>query len=141
MIEPDNIPNWLLRNLPHVLAPSICQIFNTTTREGLLPDLWKSDNIVPILKANFPRFIKEDLSPISLIAGLSKELKGIVGGWMFEIISDKRDRCQFGGFRGSSTIHALVKMVHTWLVSAEGKKDHMSFLTSRKPSIMWTTLS
>ena len=65
---PDNIPNWLLRDLPQVLAPSTCQIINNSIQKGLFPALWKSANIVHINKATvnkrgiYPSHLRESLA-------------------------------------------------------------------------------
>ena len=41
---------------------------------------------------------------------------------MLDYIVDRLDVNQYGGLRGLSTIHALVDMLHTWLLTAEERK-------------------
>ena len=96
----------------------------------------RSAIVIPIPKVNPPRIISEDLRPISLTATLSKQLEKIVGGWMLDYIVDRLNVHQYGGLRGLSTTHALVDMVHTWLLTTEEKKashvDHTVLVTKCK---------
>ena len=132
-IGPDDIPSWILRDHALILAHPVCTIFNASIREGFVPTIWKSANVIPIPKANPPRVINKDLRPISLTAVLSKSLERIVGGWMLDLIFNKLDSNQYGGLKGSSTTHALVDMVHTWLLAAEERKaSHVVLLDYRK---------
>ena len=48
-------------------------------------------------------------------------------------IIDRLDVNQYGGLSGLSTTHALVDMVHTWLLAAEERKaSHAVLLDYRK---------
>ena len=68
-----------------------------------------------------------------MTAVLSKQLEKIVGGWMLDYIVDRLDVNQYGGLKGLSTTHALVDMVHTWLLTAEERKaSHVVLLDYRK---------
>ena len=52
---------------------------------------------------------------------------------MLDYIVDRLDVNQYGGLRGLSTTHALVDMVHTWLLMAEERKaSHVVLLYYRK---------
>ena len=52
---------------------------------------------------------------------------------MLDSIIDRLDVNQYGGLRGLSTTHALVDMVHTWLLAAEERKaSHVVLLDYRK---------
>eukprot|EP00800_Vazella_pourtalesii_P009617 TRINITY_DN2419_c2_g1_i1.p1 TRINITY_DN2419_c2_g1~~TRINITY_DN2419_c2_g1_i1.p1 ORF type:complete len:141 (+),score=0.73 TRINITY_DN2419_c2_g1_i1:86-508(+) len=107
------------------LAHPISTILNPSIREGYLPAIWRSTIVIPFLKVNPPRNISKDLRQISLTAALSKQL---VGGWMLDYIVDGLVVNRYGGLRGLSTTHALIDIVHTWLLAAEeGKLDTWSF--------------
>ena len=55
-------------------------------------------------------------------------------------IVDRLDVNQYGGLRVLYTTHALVDMVHTWLLTAEERKaSHVVFWTTVKLSITWIT--
>ena len=45
---PDNIPPWMVNNYAHLLAAPVTAIFNSSLREGKLPDLWKTATVVPV---------------------------------------------------------------------------------------------
>ena len=42
---PDNVPAWILNNHANVLAGPLTAIFNSSLREGIIPDTWKSANV------------------------------------------------------------------------------------------------
>ena len=69
----DNLPNWVLYELPGVLALPICAIVNCSMRK--LPGLWKSATTCPISKKTPARAVETDLRPISLTCILPKELE------------------------------------------------------------------
>ena len=132
-IGPDDIPSCILRDHALTLAHPICTIFNASIREGYLPAIWRSAIVIPIPKVNPPRTISKDLRPISLTAVLSKQLEKILGGWMLDYIVVRLDVNQYGGLRGLFTTHALVDMVHTWLLTAEERKaSHVVLWDYRK---------
>ena len=137
--SPDDIPSWILRDHALTIAHPICTIFNASIREGYLPAIWKSPIVIPIPKVNPPRIISKDLRPTSLTAVLSKQLEKIIGGWMLDYTMDRLDVNQYGGLRGLSTTHALVDMVHTWLLTAEERKaTHVLLLDNRKAFELFT---
>ena len=47
---PDNIPAWVLKEHANYLAAPLTSIFNFSLREGVLPTVWKSANIIPLPK-------------------------------------------------------------------------------------------
>ena len=55
---------------------------------------------------------------------------------MLDSIADRLDVNQYGGLRGLPTTHALVNMVHTWLLAVEERKasyvDHTVLVTKYK---------
>ena len=60
-VGPENIPNKLLKDFAHKLAPVIRNIYNQSLKEGYIPSLLKSSIITPIPKVNPPREMKSDL--------------------------------------------------------------------------------
>ena len=51
---PDNIPAWVLKDQAYTLASPLTAIFNSSLREGVLPQEWKMANVIPLPKANPP---------------------------------------------------------------------------------------
>ena len=110
---PDNVPAWILKNHANILAGPLTAIFNSSLREGIIPDTWKSANIIPVPKVNPPNTIEKDIRPISLTPIASKTLE----------FAKNIKRNQFGGMGGASTTDALVEMIHRWS-EATDKLDH-----------------
>ena len=46
---PDDIPDLILRDHALTLTYPTCTIFNASIREGFLPTIWKSANIIPTI--------------------------------------------------------------------------------------------
>jgi len=111
---PDEVPNWLWRDFSRYLAEPVCSIYNASIRQGVVPNIWKCANVVPIPKVNPPASIESDLRPISLTPTVSKILESIVGKHILSEMGNKIDTRQFGGLRGRSTTHALVDILHHW---------------------------
>ena len=111
---PYNIPPWMVNNYAHLLAAPVAAIFNSSLREGKLPDLWKTATIVPVPKKHPPSSLENDIRPISLTPILAKVFEGIVLNWVDDVITPQIYERQFGGLAGTGTTAAFVEMVHTW---------------------------
>ena len=114
--SPDEIPNWILKSCA---STSICSIFNISIKNGNAPKLWKCADDLPLCKVAQQKTIKNYLRPISLSAVVSKILESFVFSWLAEIVMPNIDPFQFGCVKRSSTKHALVHLVHSWLVDLE----------------------
>lgn len=121
-IGPDDIPNWLLKNFASSICRPVCSIFNSSIRQGHVPVLWKSADVLPIPKMSNPQSIESDLRPISLTPVLSKLLEDNIFQWLCPIILPQIDPRQFGCIKKSSSTHALIHLLHTWLASTETPK-------------------
>ena len=53
-------------------------IFNASLREGYLPPIWKSAEVVPVPKLHPPISIHNDLKPISLLPTIAKVFEKVV---------------------------------------------------------------
>ena len=94
---PDNVPAWILKNHANILAGPLTAIFNSSLREGIIPDTWKSANVIPVPKVNPPNTIEKDVRPISLTPIASKTLESIILNMVNEKIAENIKRNQFGG--------------------------------------------
>ena len=72
---PDGVPNWLLREFAPLISDPVAAIFNASVREGYVPLIWKSAEVIPAPKVNPPISIQNDLRPISLLPTLAKVLE------------------------------------------------------------------
>ena len=103
----------------HQLSQTVCSTYNSSIREGYVPTLWKSADVLPLGKIPQPQCVDSDLRPISLIPVLSKVLEGFVFNWIAPIVMPYIDPYQFGNVKKSSTTHALVHLLHYWLSALE----------------------
>lgn len=111
---PDELPNWIIRDLAPILSKPVTSLFNASIREASVPALWKCATITPLPKVSIAQNIETDLRPISLTSVLSKILESFVSDWLWDFVKDKLHQNQFGGVKNSSTAHALTKMLHDW---------------------------
>jgi len=104
---PDGIPNWLLRDFSSLLCQPIAAIYNLSIRQGSVPRIWKSAEVVPVPKIHPPTSIQDVLRPISLLPTLAKVLEGIVRDWLMPSLALEPllDENQFGCHPGRSTTH------------------------------------
>ncbi len=97
-------------------------IFDSSLREGIIPETWKSANVIPVPKVNSPNTIEKGVRPISLTTIASKTLDSIILNMVNEKIEENINCNQFGGMGGASTTYVLVEMIHI----IDGQKQLMS---------------
>ena len=133
-VGPDGIPNWILRDFAPILAPPVCALFNSSFREGYVPSLWKSADVCPLPKVTPPTRLDKHLRPISLTPIVSKAAEFYVRDWVMDLVADVLDPHQFGSLKGSSTVHALVELIHQWHTALDvpGKAVRVLLLDFRK---------
>ena len=111
---PDNIPAWVLKDHAIILAAPLTAIFNSSLREGVIPNEWKMANVIPLPKTKPIISVETDIRPISLTPIVAKVFESIVLWWVDDIVGERIDDNQFGGVGGTSTTDALVEMTHKW---------------------------
>ena len=116
---PDDIPNWLLKDLYYVLAPPVCAIWNSSFRDSYVPQIWKSANTCPLPKKSPPLNLQKDLRPISLTPILSKGIEFYARDWFMRFFNDHIDEFQYGSQSECSTIIALAQLCHNWLLNLD----------------------
>ena len=92
---PDGVPNWFLRDFAPFLSVPLCAIYNASVREGSVPAVWKSAEVIPIPKVKPPRDIQSDLQPISLLSTAAKVLESFIRKWILEAVASHLDPYQF----------------------------------------------
>ena len=111
---PDGIQAWMLRDLAPILAPPITAIFNSSIRDGYVPEKWKRAIVTPLPKKSPPSLLEKDIRPISLTCLVAKELERIVIKHLRQYTSIKSDPLLVGNKKGVSTTDMLVKLLHHW---------------------------
>ena len=118
---PDNISGWLLKEYADILAGPVSDILNYSYREGCLPSSWKHADVVPVPNQKPVREVNKHLRPISLTSILSKISEDcVVDTYVKPAVLERIDPQQFGAVPKSSTTHALISMLHSWLESTDG---------------------
>ena len=120
---PGNVPAWILKNHANIVAGPLTAISNSSLRECIIPDTWKSANVIPVPKVNPPNTIEKDVIPISFTPKHSKALESIILSMVNENIVENINCNQFGGMGGAATTDALVEIIHIWSVATDNL-DH-----------------
>ena len=74
---PDEIPTRLLKTLADELTPVISLFFQASLNQGIIPDDWKTANVVPVFKKG-ERNKAENYRPISLTSVTCKLLEHVI---------------------------------------------------------------
>ena len=111
---PDNIPAWGLKEHANYIVAPLTSIFNCSLREGVLPTVWKSANIIPLPKTKPLMSVKTDIIPIYITPIAAKFFESIIMKYVDDIVCDTIDSKHFGGIAVTSTTDALVEMTHRW---------------------------
>ena len=74
---PDEIPTRLLKTLADELTPVISLFFQASLNQGIIPDDWKTANVVPVFKKE-ERNKAENYCPISLTSVTCKLLEHVI---------------------------------------------------------------
>ena len=120
-VGPDAITGGVLKENADILAQPIADIINKSYSETHFPLSWKAADVVPIPKEKPVRDINSHLRPISLTSIVSKLAEDyVVDCFAKPAVRKKVDPNQYGTIPNSSTVHALVSMLHSWSESIDG---------------------
>ena len=118
---PDGLSNWFLKEYAELLDQPIADILNSSYKEQKLPSVWKHADVTPFPKVKQVVDPKKQLRPISLTASLSKIAEDfVVSDYVRPALERIADSNQFGTVSGSSTVLALLSMIHEWLQATDG---------------------
>ena len=118
---PDGLSNWVLKEYAEILVTPVQNILNASYSEQKLPSMWKIADVIPLPKVKQVTDPKKELRPISLTSTLSKISEDfIVSDYIKPALESLVDSNQFGTISGSSTVLALISMIHKWLEATDG---------------------
>ena len=130
----DNISNWLLKKLIHVIKLPLCMIIKRSLFEGVYPDLLKIATVHPLHKGG-DKMLTDNYRPISLLPVISKVLEKLV----FNRVTNYLEKNnviyakQYGFRRGHSTTDAIFNLVGEILKAFENDQMVLSiFIDLRK---------
>ena len=105
----DEIYPRILKECKEVLSSPLANVFRESVDNGIVPDLWKQANVVPIFKKG-DRAIMTNYRPISLTSVVGKMLESIIASNIrehletYKLINDS----QHGFSKGKSTLTNLL---------------------------------
>ena len=104
-----------------LLYQPITDIPNSSYKEQKLPSVWKHADVTPLPKVKQVVDPKKERRPISLTASLSKVAEDlVVSDYVRPALERIADSKQFGTVSGSSTVLALLGMIHEWPLATDG---------------------
>ena len=117
------MPNWLLKEYAVVLADLNSSVLNSTFNEQKRPSSWKLANVIPLSKQKTVTDLNKHLRLISLTPSISKVAEDFVvtlfvGPAVLEAIYPN----QFGAVPKSSTVQALISMIHRLAQATDGSE-------------------
>ena len=117
---PDGIPNWFFKTFAEILAQPVCEILNTSFDEQKLPPSWKHADIIPKPVTD----VNKHLRPISLTPAISKIAEEfVIEKYVAPAIFKIMDPNQYGAIPKSSSVDALISMVHQWSQATDKSGD------------------
>ena len=119
---PDGIPLKLLKELAHVLAPSLALLFNASLKQGCLPCDWKTALVTPLFtKGNCSD--PTNYRSVSLTSVCSKILERIIHSHIMAHLYRHNilTHCQYGFRTKHSTELQLLRTVHDFTSSLNEK--------------------
>jgi hypothetical protein len=108
-----DIPDNLRKEAAPFLAEPLTEIYNSCLKEGIFPKLYKKEYVTPVPKVKPNEPLKEltDVRKIASTSDYSKIYESFLLEFIFEDISEKLNKTQYGGKKGVGTEHLIVKMV------------------------------
>ena len=103
----DGIGPKILKNCSESLFQLLCHLFNLSLASSVIPNEWKTHQIIPIFKSG-NRSLISNYRPISLLCNVSKVLEHIIFNKIINHVTALISPCQFGFLRGRSTTQQLI---------------------------------
>jgi hypothetical protein len=118
----DPMPTWLLKDCVYILSPFLCYMFNQSLEHGIVPSVFKSAYITPLLKKSDldPEDIKS-YRPISNLSVISKLLERIVSKQLVQYLTQNKLLPNFqSAYRANhSTETAVLKVMSDILLALD----------------------
>lgn len=120
----DNIPNKILKQFKHILAPPLAYIFQRCLSDGVFPKCLKKAVVIPIYKSGDKNLIT-NYRPISLLPSLSKILEKIMNNRLMKYLEKNSllSSRQFG-FRPKLSTSDAVHQLTDYITRELDKGNH-----------------
>ena len=103
----------ILKIFAKYFAVPFTEIFNDSFQSKTFPKVWKNYKVSAIPKS-IPCTLADDLRPIALTSVLAEIQETFAVKWMYDDTTWKISDSQYGGLPRSSTVNALVNLLHNW---------------------------
>ena len=115
---PGDIPMRIIAKFSLEFAKPLAHIINTCIKQGVYPEIWKTEFVTPVPKQIPPEKL-EDFRRISGIVSFAKITDRILAEWISDDMAETRDVTQYGNRKKISIQHYLVKLLHKILKSLD----------------------
>ena len=134
-LGPDGIHPRILKELSnkYLLVP-LRILFTRSLSEGVLPNSWKINHVIPIFKGG-KRSCASNYRPVSLTCIIGKMLELLICDAIIKYLIDNNllVECQHGFIQGRSCVTQLLKIMDTWTeILDEGYYVDVAYLYYRK---------
>ena len=109
---PDRVSSNVVKSCRWELVTPMLRLFQLSLDLCIVPDTWKSSEIVPLPKVNIPKEMN-DLRPVALTSVLMKCLESIVKHRLEYYVKDKCDKFQFAYRSGRCVDDAVVTLIES----------------------------
>ena len=111
--EPDGIHPRIIKELASELAPILCNIFQRSLRDGILPKVCKYDHVTPIFKKD-KKVLPNNYRPVSLTSVICRVWEKLVRKEIITHISSLIIDEQHGFMDGRSCTSKLMSVLDVW---------------------------
>ena len=126
---PDDLLHWFWKTYAAELVSAITEIFKVPLKLGLVPDVWKRANVVPIPKKTVVNSCLQ-LRRISLTDVIMRLFERCVYKTeIADIIKDSIDPNQYVYKQGHNSTMALIKCQHMWLKNLDNGARYVRVLS------------
>ena len=108
-LHADDPPRRLLLEYPSIFAAPLVHIFNNCLQSGVWPSQWKKE-VTNLITKRTPVRSTDDYRPIAITLIFAKVLESLVRDVLLLDIDGKLPKMQFGGIKGVSTDHYLMRL-------------------------------
>lgn len=124
---PDHLEPLFLKLASEIVAVPVCYIFNLTLLTNVIPKVWKSAFVIPLLKGGDPTILN-NYRPISKLSVLAKVLEFLVSEQVKEYLTTNSilSISQSGFRKKHSTTTAALKVINDIIEALDNKQCCLS---------------